>query len=90
MSRAHTAAQGLSWKKVAELGSPHTKYPHIRTPGLPVEERRAGLHGVDTPEENDSLAESHGLSQDEYIVSTGITLLIRLVHCLVTCGSQGS
>ena len=24
------------------------------------------LHGVDTPEENDSLAESHGLSQNEY------------------------
>ena len=45
--------------------SSHTG-PHSRTPGLPVEERRAGLHGVDTPEENDSLAESHGLSQDEY------------------------
>ena len=73
VSWAHTAAQRLSWKKVAELGSPHTQDHHSRTPGLPVEERRAGLHGVDTPEENDSLAESHGLSQDEYIVSPGIT-----------------
>ncbi len=26
-----------------------------------------GLHGVDTPEENDSLAESHGLSLNEYV-----------------------
>ena len=73
MSRAHTAAQELSWKKVAELGSPHTQDHHSRTPGLPVEERRARLHGVDTPEENDSLAESHGLFQDEYTVSPEIT-----------------
>ena len=43
----------------------HT-HQHSRTPGLPVEESRDGLHGVGTPEENDSLAESHGLSQNEY------------------------
>ena len=45
----------------------HThRHQHSRTPGLPVEESRAGLHGVGTPEENDSLAESHSLSQNEY------------------------
>ena len=55
---SHPTAQRLNWKKVAELAL-HT---HTRTVGLPLK----SSYGVVTPEENDSLAESHGLSQDEY------------------------
>ena len=61
-------AQGLNWKKVAELAL-HT-HTHIGTTGLsdsPLKKGGLGLHEVDTPEENDSLAESHGLSQNEYV-----------------------
>ena len=58
-------AQGLNWKKVAELAL-HTHTGTAGLPDSPLKKVGPGLHGVDTPEKNDSLAESHGLSQNEY------------------------
>ena len=63
---SHAMAQRLNWKKVAELAL----QTHTGTAGLPDSPSKKvgpGLHGVDTPEKNDSRAESHGLSQNEYV-----------------------
>ena len=45
----------------------HTHTCTIGLPDSPLKKVGLGLHRVDTPEGNDSLTESHGLSQNEYV-----------------------